>query len=68
LIGAARIVRACRVRHVQEVIFHSCEADIAKRVAMAMLAPSAAARSAMARPMPRLAPVMNRVLPLVSAL
>src|SRR5437867_178821 len=28
-----------------------------------MLAPSAAARSAMARPMPRLAPVMNRVLP-----
>ena len=32
LIGTARIVRACRVRHVQEVIFHSCEADIAKRV------------------------------------
>src|SRR5882762_4052480 len=28
-----------------------------------MLAPSAAARSAMARPMPRLAPVMNRVFP-----
>jgi hypothetical protein len=32
LIGAARIVRACRARHVQEVIFHSYEADIAKRV------------------------------------
>ena len=31
--------------------------------AMAMLAPSAAARSAMSRPLPRLAPVMNRVLP-----
>src|SRR6185295_5727628 len=31
--------------------------------AMAMLAPSRAALSAMARPMPRLAPVMNRVLP-----
>src|SRR5690554_5276256 len=31
--------------------------------AMAMLAPSRAARSAMARPMPRLAPVMNSVLP-----
>src|SRR6187455_1559728 len=31
--------------------------------AMATLAPSRAARSAMARPMPRLAPVMNRVLP-----
>ena len=30
--------------------------------AMAMLAPSRAARSAMARPMPRLAPVMKRVL------
>ena len=30
--------------------------------AMAMLAPSRAARSAMARPMPRLAPVMNSVL------
>ena len=28
------------------------------------LAPSRAARSPMARPMPRLAPVMNRVLPL----
>ena len=32
LIGAARIVRACRARNVQEVIFHSCEADIAKSV------------------------------------
>jgi hypothetical protein len=32
--------------------------------AMAMLAPSRAARSAIASPMPRLAPVMNRVLPL----
>jgi hypothetical protein len=32
LIGAARIVRACRARHVQEVIFHSREADVAKRV------------------------------------
>src|SRR5690625_2753510 len=31
--------------------------------AMATLAPSRAARSAMARPMPREAPVMNRVLP-----
>src|SRR5690606_14002518 len=31
--------------------------------AMAMLAPSRAARSAMASPMPRLAPVMNSVLP-----
>ena len=31
--------------------------------AMAMLAPSRAARRAMARPMPREAPVMNRVLP-----
>src|SRR4051794_16340542 len=30
--------------------------------AMATLAPSRAARSAMARPIPRLAPVMNRVL------
>ena len=30
--------------------------------AMATLAPSRAARSAMARPMPRLAPVTNRVL------
>jgi hypothetical protein len=32
LIGAARIARACRARHVQEVIFHSREADVAKRV------------------------------------
>jgi hypothetical protein len=32
LIGAARTARACRARHVQEVIFHSCEADVAKRV------------------------------------
>src|SRR5580704_13347040 len=31
--------------------------------AMAILAPSRAARSAIARPMPREAPVMNRVLP-----
>src|SRR5471032_522466 len=31
--------------------------------AMATLAPSRAARSAMARPMPRLAPVTKRVLP-----
>src|SRR3954452_10784425 len=31
--------------------------------AIATLAPSRAARSAMARPMPRLAPEMNRVLP-----
>src|SRR5215469_3127140 len=31
--------------------------------AMAMLAPSRAARSAIASPMPRLAPVMNSVLP-----
>src|ERR1700744_1052048 len=31
--------------------------------AMAILAPSRAAFSAMARPMPRLAPVMNRVFP-----
>ncbi|MCY1463480.1 hypothetical protein D9M71_813820 [compost metagenome] len=31
--------------------------------AMATLAPSRAARSAMARPIPREAPVMNRVLP-----
>src|SRR5215203_1371802 len=30
---------------------------------MTMLAPSAAARSAIALPMPRLAPVMNRVFP-----
>src|SRR5690606_37860171 len=36
--------------------------------AMAMLAPSSAARLAMARPMPRLAPVMNSVLPLRSAM
>src|SRR5262249_56815349 len=32
--------------------------------AMAMLAPSFAARSAIALPMPRLAPLMNKVLPL----
>ena len=32
--------------------------------AMTMLAPSRAARSAIARPMPREAPVMKRVLPL----
>src|SRR6266851_9167074 len=32
--------------------------------AMAMLAPSRAARSAIASPMPRLAPVMNKVFPL----
>src|SRR5262249_34406532 len=32
--------------------------------ATAMLAPSLAARSAIARPIPRLAPVMKRVLPL----
>src|ERR1700691_2528566 len=31
--------------------------------AMTILAPSFAARSAMARPMPRLAPVMNKVFP-----
>src|ERR1700674_1581573 len=36
--------------------------------AMTTLAPSAAARRAMALPMPRLAPVMNRVLPLRSAM
>src|SRR5215203_1699591 len=36
--------------------------------AMATLAPSAAARSAIALPMPRLPPVMNRVLPLRSAM
>src|SRR5258705_12108780 len=36
---------------------------VAVLAAMTMLAPSAAARSAMARPMPRLAPGMNRVLP-----
>src|ERR1700726_3257800 len=35
---------------------------------MTTLAPSAAARRAMALPMPRLAPVMNRVLPLRSAM
>ena len=36
---------------------------VAVLAAMAMLAPSRAARSAMASPMPREAPVMNRVLP-----
>src|SRR5579864_3631646 len=36
--------------------------------AITTLAPSAAARRAMALPMPRLAPVMNRVLPLRSAM
>src|SRR3954452_2428767 len=36
--------------------------------AMAMFAPSRAARSAMARPMPRLAPVMNNVLPCSDAM
>jgi hypothetical protein len=36
--------------------------------AMAMLAPSRAAFSAIASPMPRLAPVMNSVLPLRSAI
>src|SRR6516165_1867891 len=36
---------------------------VAVLAAMAMLAPSRAARSAMASPMPRDAPVMNRVLP-----
>src|SRR5579871_4351038 len=40
-----------------------CLCGSAVLAAMAMLAPSFAARSAMARPMPRLAPVMNRVLP-----
>ena len=36
--------------------------------AMAILAPSRAARRAMARPMPREAPVMNKVLPRRSAM
>src|SRR6266567_2372681 len=36
--------------------------------AMAMLAPSRAARSAIALPMPRLAPLMNRVFPLSVAM
>src|SRR5665213_3644700 len=40
-----------------------CRCGSAVLAATTMLAPSLAARSAMARPMPRLAPVMNRVLP-----
>src|SRR5271165_4443769 len=36
---------------------------LAVLAAMAMLAPSFAARSAIAKPMPRLAPVINRVRP-----
>src|ERR1700722_10669998 len=36
---------------------------VAVLAAMAMLAPSRAARNAMGSPMPREAPVMNRVLP-----
>src|ERR1700722_19843835 len=40
-----------------------CLCGSAVLAAMAMLAPSRAALSAMARPMPRLAPVMKRVLP-----
>src|ERR1700683_3490393 len=40
-----------------------CLCGSAGLAAMAMLAPSLAALSAMARPMPRLAPVMKRVLP-----
>src|ERR1700677_2253971 len=40
-----------------------CLCGSAVLAAMAILAPSRAARSAMARPMPRLAPVTKRVLP-----
>src|SRR5581483_5818970 len=40
-----------------------CLCGSAVLAAMATLAPSRAARSAMARPMPRLAPVTKRVLP-----
>ena len=50
LIGAARIVRACRARHVQEVIFHSRDADVAKRVTVVEVDRRAARAGTLTRP------------------
>lgn len=62
----AQLKRPCTVRPTVWIVPRSLGLDSSVFEAMAMLAPSAAARSAMARPMPRLAPVMNRVLPLTN--
>jgi hypothetical protein len=56
--------RRCRAAATVWIVSGSLGLGSSVFEAMAMLAPSAAARSAMARPIPRLAPVMNRVLPL----
>src|SRR5579863_5014232 len=61
--GSARPPAASTSRAALWTVPASFGCGSAVLAAMAILAPSAAARSAIARPIPRLAPVMNSVLP-----